>query len=168
MKITPLIQFVSRQASYFVAVGIILLFVLFNSLAGCSSRAPLARVFSGFDVTYGRPYENSQAYRSFRRTYDEYALNTTISMQQLKHFSDAFNRVRKEYLQEVDENHLLAAAVDGIKKLNGKRGTLQPVVVTEAALDALVGTLDPHSRYLNPDEYKDSRVVPVVNLVAWV
>ena len=80
-------------------------------------------------------------------------------MQQLKHFSDAFNRVRKEYLQEVDENHLLAAAVEGIKKLNGRRGTLQPVAVTEAALDALVGTLDPHSSYLNPDEYKDSRVV---------
>ena len=159
MKITPLIQFFSRQASYFVAVGIILLFVLFNSLAGCSSRAPLARVFSGFDVTFSRPYENSQAYRIFRRTYDEYALKNTIRMQQLKHFSDAFNRVRKEYLQEVDENHLLAAAVEGIKKLNGRRGTLQPVAVTEAALDALVGTLDPHSSYLNPDEYKDSRVV---------
>ncbi|SVC84258.1 uncharacterized protein METZ01_LOCUS337112, partial [marine metagenome] len=159
VKITPLIQFFSRQASYFVAVGIILLFVLFNSLAGCSSRAPLARVFSGFDVTFSRPYENSQAYRIFRRTYDEYALKNTIRMQQLKHFSDAFNRVRKEYLQEVDENHLLAAAVEGIKKLNGRRGTLQPVAVTEAALDALVGTLDPHSSYLNPDEYKDSRVV---------
>ena len=31
--------------------------------------------------------------------------------------------------------------------------------MTEAALDALVGTLDPHSSYLNPEEYKDSRVV---------
>ena len=74
MKITRLIRFFSCPASYFVGVGILVLFVLFNSLAGCSSRAPLARVFSGFDVTFSRPYENSQAYRVFRRTYDEYAL----------------------------------------------------------------------------------------------
>ena len=119
----------------------------------------MARVFGRFDVSFTRPYENTQEYKEFKRMYDKYASRNGTHSQQLKHFSDAFNRVRTEYVQVTDDSKLLAAAIEGIKELRGRPGMLAPATVTEAALDSMIATLDPHSSYLNPQEYKESRVV---------
>ena len=115
----------------------------------------MARVFSGFDVSFTRPYENTQEYQEFKRMYEKYASRNGTRSQQFKHFSDAFNRVRTEYVQVTDDSKLLAAAIEGIKELRGRPGMLAPATVTEAALDSMIATLDPHSSYLNPEEYKE-------------
>ena len=158
MKIKQLLMYYTRPIPVIAAIALSLL-LIFNTLAGCSSQMPMARVFSGFDVPFTRSYENSQDYINFRQIYGTYASKNGKRAQQLKHFSDAFRKIRNEYVREVNQEFLLSAAVDGIKKLNGKQGAIKPTIVTEAALDALVATLDPHSSYLNPEEYKDSRVV---------
>ena len=93
--------------------------------------------------------------------YNEYASDDGERTQQLKHFSDAFNRIRTDYVHQTDDKKLLAAAITGIQNMEGNPGALPSAIVAEAALDSMTGALDPHSSYLNPEEFKESQVVYV-------
>jgi carboxyl-terminal processing protease len=53
----------------------------------------------------------------------------------LKLFGDVFERVRAEYVEEVSDERLIEAAIDG-----------------------MLAALDPHSSYLNADKYRDMQV----------
>jgi carboxyl-terminal processing protease len=55
--------------------------------------------------------------------------------QQLDLFGDVFERIRGQYVNEVDTGALIRAAIDG-----------------------MLNSLDPHSSYLSPDDYEDMRV----------
>ncbi|MGR3467409.1 MAG: S41 family peptidase, partial [Shimia sp.] len=55
--------------------------------------------------------------------------------QQLDLFGDIFERVRREYVEEVDDKELIEAAING-----------------------MLTSLDPHSAYLSPDDAADMRV----------
>src|SRR5690606_22502345 len=55
--------------------------------------------------------------------------------EQLDLFGDIFERIRTEYVEEVDERDLVQAAING-----------------------MLSSLDPHSSYLPPDDYDDMRV----------
>ena len=55
--------------------------------------------------------------------------------EQLDLFGDIFERIRAQYVEEVDEAELIEAAIDG-----------------------MLSSLDPHSSYLSPDDAADMRV----------
>lgn len=55
--------------------------------------------------------------------------------EQLDLFGDVFERIRAQYVTEVDAGHLIEAAING-----------------------MLNALDPHSSYLPPDDYEDMRV----------
>jgi len=55
--------------------------------------------------------------------------------QQLDLFGDVFERIRAQYVNEVDTSALIQAAING-----------------------MLGSLDPHSSFMAPDEYEDMRV----------
>ena len=55
--------------------------------------------------------------------------------EQLDLFGDIFERIRAQYVEEVDEGELIEAAIDG-----------------------MLSSLDPHSSYLSPDDAADMRV----------
>src|SRR6056297_809981 len=55
--------------------------------------------------------------------------------EQLDLFGDIFERIRSQYVEEVDEGDLIEAAIDG-----------------------MLTSLDPHSSYLSPDDAADMRV----------
>jgi len=55
--------------------------------------------------------------------------------EQLDLFGDIFERIRQQYVEEVDEKDLIEAAIDG-----------------------MLSSLDPHSGYLSPDDAADMRV----------
>ncbi|MCC0078265.1 MAG: S41 family peptidase [Rhodobacter sp.] len=55
--------------------------------------------------------------------------------EQLDLFGDVFERIRAQYVTEVDTGHLIEAAING-----------------------MLNSLDPHSSYLPPDDYEDMRV----------
>ena len=55
--------------------------------------------------------------------------------EQLDQFGDIFERIRSQYVEEVDEAELIEAAIDG-----------------------MLSSLDPHSSYLSPDDAADMRV----------
>ncbi|RFP88541.1 S41 family peptidase [Rhodobacteraceae bacterium 63075] len=60
---------------------------------------------------------------------------TTDVYQQLDLFGDIFERIRAQYVEEVDEADLIEAAIDG-----------------------MLTSLDPHSSYLSPEDAEDMRV----------
>jgi len=57
------------------------------------------------------------------------------TIRHLKLFGDVFERVRNEYVEEVSEEELVEAAING-----------------------MLTALDPHSGYLDPDRYRDMQV----------
>ena len=75
---------------------------------------------------------------------------------ELKHFKDAFLRVRSDYLRSVDDAVLINSALKGVEELKGEPGTFPAEEVVEAALDSMVTSLDPHSTYLNAEELKET------------
>lgn len=60
---------------------------------------------------------------------------TSSVYEQLDLFGDIFERIRAQYVEEVDESELIEAAIDG-----------------------MLTSLDPHSSYLSPDDANDMRV----------
>jgi len=60
---------------------------------------------------------------------------TTSVYEQLDLFGDIFERIRAQYVEEVDEKELIEAAIDG-----------------------MLTSLDPHSSYLSPDDAADMQV----------
>jgi carboxyl-terminal processing protease len=57
------------------------------------------------------------------------------TFRQLKLFGDVFERVRAEYVEEITDQQLIEAAIEG-----------------------MLTSLDPHSGYLNPKKYRDMQV----------
>lgn len=132
---------------------------LSNSLTGCSGGTPMARVFGGFNAPFARVQENTPDYQRFKKIYGEVAANDGLRVSQLRHFSDAYHRVRSEYVHKIDDATLINAAIKGVQKIDGVPGTIPSTKVIEAALDSMISSLDPHSSYMNPQEYRDTQVV---------
>ncbi len=65
---------------------------------------------------------------------DEAAANETV-YQQLDLFGDVFDRIRGEYVEEVEANELIEAAING-----------------------MLSSLDPHSSYLSPQIFEEMKV----------
>src|SRR5258705_9354492 len=63
------------------------------------------------------------------------ATNVLSAYRQLDLFGDAFERVRSNYVREVDDSELINAAING-----------------------MVSSLDPHSSYMDPKEFADMQV----------
>jgi carboxyl-terminal processing protease len=61
--------------------------------------------------------------------------NTTIPFEELQAFTDVYSRIKADYVEPVDDKKLLEDAIRGM--LSG---------------------LDPHSNYLNPEEFNDLRI----------
>lgn len=74
-------------------------------------------------------------------------------------FRDVFVRVRSGYVHESDGAALVDAALKGLDgEAIVKPGRLAADPPVERALDAMMASLDPHSSYYNPDEYRESRI----------
>jgi carboxyl-terminal processing protease len=59
----------------------------------------------------------------------------SLPLDDLRVFAEVFGRIKSDYVEQVDDRALLASAIRG-----------------------MLGGLDPHSAYLDPDEYRDLRV----------
>ena len=139
-------------------VGAMVASVLLPGLSGCAAgETPISRVMG---VLQGRPALTDDAKREMARfyaVYGKYANNTT-GTRFLKHFRDAFERVRSSYVRPITDKALIDEAIKGVEELNAKPGSVPSVEVVEAALDKMLASLDPHSAYLNPDELRETTV----------
>jgi len=128
-------------------------------LLGCTSDSSVARVFGGVGQGAGSTVSKGPDYEKFRNFFVESTIDDGSREQQLRHFNDAFLRVRRDYVHEVSPPQLLTAAITGIQEAKGDRKSISPSAATEGALDTMLASLDPHSIYLNPEEYGESQVV---------
>jgi carboxyl-terminal processing protease len=130
------------------------------ALNGCAQDAPsFKRIAEAVGID---PYRLSpEASREISRFNDAYALYAADppNTKQVKHFRDAFKRIRTSYVEDIPDSRLMDAAIAGIKAQNPAPHSLKSAELVETALDAMTAALDPHSAYLNPDELRESELV---------
>ncbi len=133
--------------------------VLSPSLSGCSAKdSPISRVFESVG---GYSLSDNAAGELGR--FDAVYLNNVAdpaNTRQLRHFKNAFRRVRTDYVRKVSDANLIDAAIKGaLKAVKEDKGKpLKPAVLVEASLDSMMGSLDPHTVYYNADEYNEMQV----------
>ncbi len=71
-------------------------------------------------------------------------------------FAHVFERVRRDYVREVDEGALMAAAVGAAKEVYEQNGVDDAKIVL-AVITGMLETLDPYSVFLDGDEYNAIR-----------
>ncbi len=74
------------------------------------------------------------------------------------HFRDAFKRVRISYVREVRDADMIDSAIRGVEEQKSAAPRPDPFLLAESGLRKMLATLDPHSAYLNADEFRDSFV----------
>lgn len=149
-----------KRASQLIAfaLGGALAFTLLQSLSACTEgRVALDQVVhvfgaKGLDATAERELQR------YYDTYDRYA-NDSTNERQRAHFRDAFRLVRSDYVTEVDAATLIDAAITAVDEKKPRPHGTEPRELVETGLDGMMAALDPHSSYLNPDEYKESQVI---------
>ena len=144
--------------SILVGIGMMMSLALIPAISGCviDSPSPLARVLSVVDPGHGLSEEAMRAYKRFELVYKKYAIDTDD--EKLDYFGFAFKRLRASYVREVPDTDLIDAAIQGVEDAKAAPGTMDPEVLVEAALDAMTASLDPHTSYMNRDEFRESFV----------
>lgn len=139
------------------ALGGLLSVVLLQSLSACSENNELAVSFlphiSFATVDAAGKKEADRFYAAF----ESYSTDPNNERER-DHFRDAYRHVRASYVRDVDDVSLINAAIKGVDELKPTPAGIKPDVLVEAALDAMLSSLDPHSQYLSPDELKERRV----------
>ncbi len=128
-------------------------------LSGCvNGDTPLGRLISVITGdSYGLPESGAQELQRFSNVYARYA-SQVDDTSQLRHFRDTFKRARASYVHPVADAVLIDAAVKGVEDLGAEPRSLPPRELVESALDAMMASLDPHSIYLNPQEYREMQI----------
>jgi carboxyl-terminal processing protease len=142
-----------------ILAAVVLLVGLSNTLTGCSTGTPMARVFGGYSSSFSSNKDNSSHYQKFKKIYFALAADDGSKRLQLRHFSDAYDRVIEDYVSGINDEKLFKSAIMGIQAVNGVPGSIPSVKLIEAALDSMVSSLDPHSTYMNPQEFRNSQVM---------
>ncbi len=132
--------------------------VLAPWITGCVSlTAEIFRFADPFsDGQDGLSESGREQLRRFDGVFQRFA--TEPDPLQRKHFQDAFVRVRASYVRDVPEETLMDAAIEGVRELKAANRSLPASEVVEAGLDAMLRSLDPHSSYLNAQEFREVHV----------
>lgn len=140
------------------AFGGALAFALLQSLSACTEGqvglGPVSRVFDVKGLDTGAERELQRFYD----TYDQYS-NDTANERQRQHFRDAFRLVQSDYVTEVAPAVLIDAAIRSVDEIKPQPNAVDPRMLVETGLDGMMAKLDPHSSYLNPDEYKETHII---------
>jgi carboxyl-terminal processing protease len=130
---------------------------LLGALGGCAAgNGSLARIV-GLGEFAGLPPESSREVERFNAVLRREAGEADDSRAAAQ-FTDVFKRVRAGYVRDVRESELVDAAIRGLEEHKTSSPQRDPGHLVEAGLRTMMASLDPHSAYLNADEYRDSFV----------
>ncbi len=131
--------------------------VLLSGLSGCTDPAsPLSKVLSIVGAGSSLPEEAEREFNRFEQVYKTYASDEDD--EKLDYFRFAYKRLRARYVRAVPDAELIDAAILGIENAKFTVGSTAPDLLVETALDALTASLDPHTSYMNRDEFRESFV----------
>ncbi|MBM3565415.1 MAG: S41 family peptidase [Alphaproteobacteria bacterium] len=74
------------------------------------------------------------------------------------HFADAFRRIQVSYVRQVGSAEMIDAAIRGVEEQRQTSPRPDSFRLAEAGLRTMAAGLDPHSAYLNAEEFRDSLV----------
>lgn len=144
-----------------IAIGLLLGMAVLPTIAGCTHgvTSPISRVIQAVgDRLHPLPAEAQVEYDRFAEVFAKYATDPEDAEERLAYFEFAFKRIRTSYVKSVDDKTLIDTAISGIEKKKPKPASLSPAELVETALDAMTASLDPHSGYLNAQEFNESFV----------
>ncbi len=149
----------STSTALAVVVGLALGAALSPVLGGCVIEdTTLGRVIGAMGGNRNAlSEEGSRQLMRFQAVYNKFSVPGDDASQ-LEHFGEAFKRVRVDYVRETEDVKLIDAAIEGVNKLKPEPSSLPPPELVEAALDAMLASLDPHSTYLNPQELRNTHI----------
>ncbi len=139
-------------------IAVLMVVSLLPGLSGCSAGGgSLGRVLESLNVgAYPMSADATREVERFDNVFLRYAGKDDVI--QRKHFRDVFRRIRQNYVEPIDDAVLVKAAILGIEEMDGEPGAMDAREVVEAGLDAMLASLDPHSSYMNPKEFRESQV----------
>ncbi len=146
-----------RHRTLAFAVGLALGAAILPGLGACvSSGTPIGRIIEAMRQDRSPlPEQATQELARFAETYRTYAIHPDDN-ERLDYFNFAYRRVRTNYVHDVDDGKLIDAAIEGITAKKPAPGSLQPKELVETALHKMLAALDPHSSYMDAEEFKES------------
>jgi len=146
-----------RSRGWFYAAALAL--VLLPALNACGSgQSTLSRVLNVLRSDSPPLSANAQIQMDrFKTVYRAYS-SSPDNTEQLEYFDFAFRRVRTSYVREIPDATLIDAAIKGVRETKAKPGSLEPKALVEAALTSMAAFLDPHSAFLNADDFRKTFV----------
>ena len=145
-----------RRVPSIVIAGVLGVLLVSVITACVTNQSAIGRVVMAMnDETSQLPETTRNELERFARVYDTYVDDAT-DRERLDYFNFAYRRVRANYVYEVDDSKLISEAIAGVKEQKSKPGTVPAEKVVEDALHRMLKGLDPHSSYLNAEEFRDS------------
>ncbi|NQU61288.1 MAG: S41 family peptidase [Rhodospirillales bacterium] len=140
-------------------LGAILALALLPALSGCTGgQSTLGRVLSHLTSEETPLSEEAQIqFDRFKTVFKAYSAEPE-NKERLDYFGFAFRRVRTSYVSYISDATLIDAAIKGVRDTKAKAGSLPPKELVEKALDSMMQSLDPHSVYLNGEEFHETFV----------
>ncbi len=134
-------------------IGVLLISVI---PACVTNQSAIGRVVMAMnDETSQLPETTRHELDRFARVYDTY-VDDASDRERLDYFNFAYRRVRANYVYEIDDAKMIDEAIAGIKEQKSEAGTVSAEKIVEDALHRMLKGLDPHSSYLNAEEFRDS------------
>ncbi len=153
----PIKTFKSRAAV--LAVAALIVIALGPSLSACGTGdGPIGKVMGYLGVEdAGLTNKGRSELKRFRVVYREYTGDSRGS-KQFRNFVDVYKLINADYVRDVPDAKLIDAAIKGVREIKNPKLPEKPKVVVESALYSMVSSLDPHSAYLNANEFRDMRI----------
>lgn len=144
--------------SILLGIAMMLSLAVLPTLSGCVNdpKSPLSNVLNAFGSGDSLPENAAREFERFEQVFKRYVVDEDD--ENLDYFGFAFKRMRASYVREIPDDELIDAAIKGIEDTNPKVGSTSSANLVEAALDAMAASLDPHTAYMNGEEFKESFV----------
>ncbi len=154
-----MVNWLSSPQKILVVIGLFLGLALLPSISGCvqGPASPINRVIQAVGDLQPFPETTEQEYQRFANKFHKHTEGGKEADDQLKYFRFAFKRIRTSYVKKTDDAKLIDAAINGMDEADVKL-TVAPSGLVEAALDAMTKSLDPHSGFMNGEEFRESFV----------
>ncbi|MBT6094662.1 MAG: S41 family peptidase [Rhodospirillaceae bacterium] len=140
-----------------VIIGLLLGAAVLPTLSGCTvgTQSSLSRVIEAVgDRLQPLPPDTAREVARFSEVYKDTAIEP--AQDRLDYFKFAYKRVRAKYVREVPDAQLVDAAIKGVADLKAAPSSIAAPKVIEAGLDSMIASLDPHSSYMNRQEFNES------------
>ncbi len=121
-----------------------------------TNQSAIGRVVMAMnEETATLPADTLSELERFERVYDTY-VDDASDRERLDYFNFAYQRVRANYVYDIDDREMINAAIAGVQSKDAKPGSIPAGKLVEDALHKMLKNLDPHSSYLNAEEFRDS------------